>query len=68
MEIEAVPRKIWAQCRVYVYCGATAHLSSIVDGELRAEHVGPQFSDEWVSTCNKDTSAPAQPQQLYSIH
>ena len=34
-----------------------AHLSSIVDGELRAEHVGPQFSDEWVSTCNKDTSA-----------
>ena len=36
-----------------------AHLSSIVDGELRAEHVGPQFSDEWVSTCNKDTSDKA---------
>ena len=53
---------------VYVLC-YVAHLSSIVDGELRAEHVGPQFSDEWVSTCNKDTSAPpAQPPQLYSIH
>ena len=30
---------------VYVLC-YVAHLSSIVDGELRAEHVGPQFSDE----------------------
>ena len=59
--MEAVPGTCYA-----MYCDA--HLSSIVDGELRAEHVGPQFSDEWVSTCNKDTSAPAQPPQLYSIH